>query len=407
MFKTRNFTALLISTVLVVCCVFSCFIFSASAANNSTNASLMSLSKFRWNNVGGRLRDEAPYPDGEFLEFYDGSHYRIFNFKPQEVYAFGDVDKYTGNVINSYCPPCWRINADVCSIYSSYPIYRCTSYSSPNWAVAGSSGGSAHQTFQITNSDGTVTTLDSEICKQTFTTTQPTTDYTIISTCPSVYYVGSLLNIYTGGYTVAPMFGSDYLASVSTSAEVTDLQGLYDTSLDILDTLTSVDSTEADIYSSLSDLSEVIDTIDDNIAQIDLNTAGILNLCTTYMYQYWQYFGSILDTLSEFHDDVLLDFWTVEDQLQQIIDGGESFDSESVFGTDESGLSDVTEDFDFAGSGIESVASTLGNSFNLIKVNFEAICNLFGLNEVIVLLLGFAVICFILGRVVNNRMRGT
>lgn len=130
-----------------------------------------------------------------------------------------------------------------------------------------------------------------------------------------------------------------------------------------------------------------------------------MNACNSnlvYIYnQLYRFFGWFE---SDFYNMVDNDFYELQTRLDKLLDDYNSFDSESTFGTNESGLGDVTSDFDMSDIGIGSVVSSLGSSFNLIKVNFETVCNSLGLNEVIVLLLGFSVIVFILGRVVRNRM---
>ncbi|MCQ2744640.1 MAG: hypothetical protein MJ230_07620, partial [bacterium] len=113
----------------------------------------LSSSKFTYNNTWGQVRDTAPYPEGEFVEFSNPSGNRIiFNFTPQRVYAIGSVD-INGNVVTSFTPPCWRYHNGTFEILSSEKIYRKDSESG-SWREWGNAGTFSNVSVQYFDTDG-------------------------------------------------------------------------------------------------------------------------------------------------------------------------------------------------------------------------------------------------------------
>ena len=419
MFKTRKITAVLFSTALILAVILPCFFVSASAADK---ASLLSNSKFKSQSQLGLVSEDCPYPEGAFVEVqHENGLIVLYNFDINASYCYGNLD-VNGNVINAYFPFTWIVDSSYLWFESTKPIYRYTS-SSPSWTVTTTSTTQYQETTYIT-SNGTVTSTASEVLRQRYRSSASFASTKVcVASVPCCWdSTGGNAPTYraessTTPYKLAPFFSSSYLSSVS---EVTSANNLATTVSNILSKVSSIKSGTDDINSVLSDLNDNLENlstfVNSRLARLD---AGVSNLeyLTTVVCSYLSEIQGILvdiDTYVQWIDgDILAQTQTlseellaISDQLDELMHGGDSFDSEEVFGTDESGLSDITSDFEFSGSGIDSITSTLGNSFRLIKVNFEAICNIFGLNDVIVLLLGFSTICFILGRVVNNRMRG-
>ena len=128
-----------------LCSIFLCFIllvvFSVSSfAENENMASRMWFSKFKYNSVWGMTSDQAPFPDGCFIEVQKASSFFILNFDRFYSYKFAQPD-VNGAVGSTHSPFIWYTDDNRLQILSTSPIYMYSSSSSTShWSVYGQPG---------------------------------------------------------------------------------------------------------------------------------------------------------------------------------------------------------------------------------------------------------------------------
>lgn len=404
-----------------LCSIFLCFVllvvFSVpSFANNDGMAQAMWFSKFRYNSVWGRTSDESPYPDGCFVEVWTSdTESTIFNFDRHYTYKFAQPD-VNGAVGSTHSPFIWDVVDGRLEIKSTSPIYRLSSGSSTSsWVIYGQSGTSVQEESYI-YVNGVLSEVLSNNIKQQASCSFTVSGRTIVASQPPCSLQtdsnGMLYPSYKVSVSTTCLFSACLSADfVNANGSAEDLAVLED----IMANVRQITEDSAVITTRVGDIRTYCNWLASDVSSLLTKVTHIDTISNSFL----PYLDDIYNVLDDFYNDfnnyasddlyyqetISEQLYSVLEKFDKLLENYNSFDSEDTFGSDESGFSDLTGDMEFDSTGIDSVVSSLGSSFNLIKENFETICNLFGLNEVIVLLLGFSVICFILGRAVHNRMR--
>lgn len=392
-------------------------LFTVPVLGASTNP--LSTSKFTYNNTWGQVRDTAPYPDGEFVEFTRASDGKriIFNFTPQRVYAIGSVD-INGNIVTSFTPPCWRYHNGTLEILSSEKIYRKDS-SSADWREWGTSGSFNGVSVQYLDPDGQLKFYhDSSLTKATFyASISGQTLSNFVATCPPYYYVNNILTVEPMTYTIANCYSAAVVSSGVDTALLDKVNDMYTAVNSILQLSRTTDSNVSSLLSAFNTFStsvnSLLNSMQRDLSDLDTNTKLYLNQLV--MYDIPTIIQWLSDTYTALYDHYYMsedNFIFIEGQLDDITalldklvnnngeSGGKVIDDskESAKQKAEDETPDPADDIDETKFSIDSLIG----AFNWIKAQLETFFDITHIDTMLEVVLFIALAGWVIGKKLNK-----